>query len=171
MVVSGPWPQMTGIEPGKAKSFSRMEARIASVSPPLRSVRPMERRKSVSPEKRSGSSPSSAKQVRGLLRKRFVELPVVGVKADGSLGDLGDLPRAGDVIEMRVRVEKGDGPHLRGSQDGENPLGLVAGIDDDGLSRRFVHHDRAVALQRTDGERLDECGHVQRSDRGLRTKD
>ena len=60
----GPVTADDGKVPRRGRTaVSRMDARIVSVSPPQRSVRPIERRKSVSPEKRTDWSPSSRKQV------------------------------------------------------------------------------------------------------------
>ena len=179
------------------KSFSRIEARIASVSPPQRSVRPIERRNSVSPAKRIGWSPSSRKQVEpgvcpgvwmarsaygpkrivsasasgvsggsgasarrpkkaGLLGQRVVEGAVGRMEADRRSRGFLDRPRAGDVVEVRVRVDEGDGHELCRFESAQDALGLVARIDDDRLARNRIREHRAVALQRPDRKRLDD---------------
>src|SRR5581483_10831745 len=49
IVVAAPCPVMTRASSGKVSSLPRIDFRIASESPPQRSVRPMVPRKSVSP--------------------------------------------------------------------------------------------------------------------------
>src|SRR6266496_5150090 len=96
IVVPGPCPQTTGVAPGREKSFPRIEARMAWVSPPRRSVRPIERRKRVSPEKRTGWVPSSRKQVEpgvcpGVWMARSKEFPkrITSPSAIGASGGRG----------------------------------------------------------------------------------
>jgi putative ABC transport system permease protein len=62
IVVSSPCPGRTRRSPGSVRRRVSIEATRSSQEPPGKSVRPTERRKSVSPEKRTGASPSSRKQ-------------------------------------------------------------------------------------------------------------
>lgn len=87
-----------------------------------------------------------------LKRDILVKLPVSLVEANGRSALAPHSTRPADVIEMRVRVDEilhvdALGPKLR-----EDPLRLIARIDDDGLARRLAGDDAAVALQWTDGK-------------------
>jgi hypothetical protein len=62
------------------------------------------------------------------------------------------------VVEVGVRVDERRRPHAESAEASENPFGLVAAVDDDGLLAVEIGHDRADALQRTDGEVFDVDG-------------
>jgi hypothetical protein len=61
-------------------------------------------------------------------------------------------PRGRHVVEMAMGME--EGLDLEALHAGEDLLGVVARIDDDGLARALVAEDVAVAAQRADRRRL-----------------
>ena len=74
------------------------------------------------------------------------------MQVQGRAGLLLHLPGREEVIQMGVRVD--DAHHLEPMliQTRHDQLGIAARIDDDGLFRHRIADDRAVALQRADGE-------------------
>lgn len=103
-------------------------------------------------QRRLGAEPEEG----GLFGERVVEGAVGRVESDGRPRGFLERAGAGDVVEVRVRVEERNRLELRGLERAQNALRLVSGIDDDGLPRDRVREDRAVALQRSDGKSLDE---------------
>ena len=86
----------------------------------------------------------------------LVERPVARVHEDRRARDALDQRRGARVVEVRMRVDEGDRSQAGPGERLEDPVGLVPRVHDDGLAGRRVRHDRAVALERTDREGLDE---------------
>ena len=78
IVVAAPWPVSTSVESGSGSTTSRSERCIASLSPPGRSVRPIEPANSTSPLTMVRSSPSSAAGRRAPRRARTSPSPRCG---------------------------------------------------------------------------------------------
>jgi hypothetical protein len=80
---------------------------------------------------------------------------VIFVEKDGSAGEVLQLERAADVVDVAVRDQ--DLLELE-SEVGEaavNPADFIAGIDDDGFGGILVAKEGAIALQGADDERLE----------------
>ncbi len=75
-----------------------------------------------------------------------------------------------DVVEVGVCVDERRRPHAESVEASENPFGLVAAVDDDGLPAVEIGHDRADAPQRTDGEVFDVDGAHERACRSRGTR-
>src|SRR5581483_988343 len=75
------------------------------------------------------------------------EWEVGRVVDDGCAGDLLELERAGDVVDMRVSDDDLTNGQLMLRERRQNPRDLIAGIDDDCFTRLLVAKDRAVALE------------------------
>jgi len=88
----------------------------------------------------------------GLGGHEIDERNVVLAVEDGRAGDLLEGERAGDVVDVGVGYEDLADGELVLVEEGEDAGDVVAGIDDDGLTRGFVAEDGAVALQEADGE-------------------
>ncbi len=78
----------------------------------------------------------------------LLQLPIVRIHVDRRAGGLFQFLRAADMID--VRVSDYDGLHRQAVPPDHcpAPANLVAGIHHQGLARRLVAEDRAVALQR-----------------------
>ena len=81
---------------------------------------------------------------------------VVPVQRDGAARRLLDVARLVDVIEVRVRVDDPFHRQIVVAHDLEDALMLAARIDDDRLLGVGAGEHRAVALERADGECLEE---------------
>lgn len=98
-------------------------------------------------------------EIRSLVGQRVVERPVAVVDPDRGAGRALQPRRATDVVEVPVRVKESDRLALRRREREEDPVRLVARVDDDRLARVQIGDDRAVALERPDRDRSDEgCG-------------
>src|SRR5258706_4811732 len=103
---------------------------------------------------------------RGLPIERFVERDVAFVEKERRAGDAREERRDTDVVQVRVRVEEADGLQPVRGESRQDAVRLVARVDDERLLRLQVGDDRAVALERSDRERVDELEtHVRDSKR------
>ncbi|MNZ35087.1 hypothetical protein D3C78_524770 [compost metagenome] len=77
---------------------------------------------------------------------------VVLVQVQGGAGALLHFAGREEMIEVRMGVDDADQLQAVRLQPRHDQLGIAARVDDDGLLRHRVADDRAVALQRADGE-------------------
>jgi len=67
-----------------------------------------------------------------------------------SAGCFPDAPESSDVIDMCVRDNDCGYAQLVATDDIEDPLGVVAGIDYQSLARSWVADNMTIALQHSD---------------------
>ncbi|MNV72513.1 hypothetical protein D3C71_1656100 [compost metagenome] len=77
---------------------------------------------------------------------------VVLVQVQRGAGQFLEPAGGEEVIEVRMGVDDADQGQAVGLQAGEDLLRVATWIDDDGLLAEWVADQRAVALQRADGE-------------------
>ncbi|MNS63086.1 hypothetical protein D3C72_961720 [compost metagenome] len=70
----------------------------------------------------------------------------------GRAGFLLELAGSQEMIEVRMGVNDADHFQPQGVETRQDQLMIATRIDDDGLFRYRIADDRAVALQRADGE-------------------
>jgi hypothetical protein len=87
--------------------------------------------------------------------KKVVQGPVGLVDTRGGACGSLKLGGAAHVIEVRVRMYDRIDLYAESRQAAPNDVVVPAGIDDDGALGLEVGHDRAVAPERTDGQRFD----------------
>ena len=80
---------------------------------------------------------------------------VIFVEEDGRAGEVFELERAADVVDVGVGDEDLLELQAEVRDAAVDAADLVAGVDDDSLGGFFVAEQGAVALQRTDGEGLE----------------
>jgi hypothetical protein len=88
------------------------------------------------------------------------QFKVVLVQQDGCAGNAFDLERPAHVVDVAVGDEDLLERKAKVGQSAVNAGNLVAGIDNDGFVSLLVAQDRAIALQRTDGEGLEDHGTI-----------
>jgi len=82
------------------------------------------------------------------------------VEEDGSAGEGFELERSADVVDVGVSDEdllEGEAVGLEAAVDAGD---FVAGVNDDGFASLFVGKNGAIALQRADGEGLEDHGFI-----------
>jgi hypothetical protein len=81
-----------------------------------------------------------------------IERKVVTVHHDGGASVLVKLGEPADVVDVRVGADDGFDLKFVATEETEDALNFIAGINDDGFERARVANDGAVALQHTNGE-------------------
>ncbi len=109
------------------------------------------------PRKRESRRHGHPKQL-GLLGQILVEKEVSLMKVHPGPHARRHRRRAADVIEMGVSVDQCDGPKAMRVQTGADLVGLVSGIDDQGVPRVGIAQNCAIAPEHSDGKGLDEKG-------------
>ncbi len=89
---------------------------------------------------------------RGLHGQHLLQFGVVEIHVNGRARDPLEFLRAADVIDMRVGDYDGRHFQVVARENFENARDFVAGVDDHGFAGLLVAEDRAVALQRADGQ-------------------
>jgi hypothetical protein len=92
---------------------------------------------------------------RGLLLHHLEKREIVFVEKDGSSGEVLQLERAADVVDVAVRDQDLLELEAKVSEAAVNSADFIAGIDDDGFGGILVAKQGAVALQGADDERLE----------------
>ena len=82
---------------------------------------------------------------------RTLELRAVDRRARGA----GDGRDGADVVEVRVREQNRVDPHPELVDEAQDPVGLLAGIDDQGVLRAVAADEVAVLGHRADREAAD----------------
>ena len=90
----------------------------------------------------------------GLNVHHFDQREIVLVVEDGSAGELLEAMGARDVVDVRVGDDDFFDGEAVGGEDGDDARNVVAGVNYDGFVGGLISEDRAVALQRADGEDL-----------------
>lgn len=84
----------------------------------------------------------------GLNVHHFDQRQVVLVVEDGRSGELLEVLRSGDMVDVGVSDDDLLDRELMLFEGGDDAGDVVAGIDDDGLAGDFIAQDGAVALER-----------------------
>ena len=96
---------------------------------------------------------------RGLYVDHAIKLQIVGMHSNGSAGGFPDAPESSHVIDMRVRDNDCGYTQLVATDDVEDPLGVVPGINNQSLVRFWIADNMAIALQHSNRENfVDEFG-------------
>ncbi len=77
---------------------------------------------------------------------------IILIEQNGRARRRAQLHRSANVVDVGVGDDDLLHLQLLLADDGEDVFDVVAGIDDHGFARGFIADDRAVAVQRTDGE-------------------
>ena len=91
---------------------------------------------------------------RRLHGQHFQQRIIILVEQDGRAGGLSQLGRAADMINMCVGYDDLFHRKLVPLHDGKHARDVIARINDNRLARALIANDRAVALQRPNGNDL-----------------
>ena len=96
----------------------------------------------------------------GLIGHEIELGQVVLVEEDGGAGGFFEEGRAADVVDVAVGDDDLLQREVVGLEEGKDLRDIVAGIDDHGFAGGVVTEDGAVALERADGEGLEDHGSI-----------
>jgi PleD family two-component response regulator len=95
--------------------------------------------------------PDLESEQRTLLNGHVVQELVVAVQVDGNVERLFRSGDTGDVVDVGVRQQDGLDLDVEIANRAEQLVDLIARVDEDGLTRSFARHDKAVLVERCDG--------------------
>lgn len=96
----------------------------------------------------------------GLFGHDFQKGKIIFVEIDGCAGEGFQLERSADVVDVGVSDEDLLQDEAEGGETAVDSGDFVAGVDHDSFASLFVGEDGAIALQRADGEGLEDHGFI-----------
>jgi hypothetical protein len=82
----------------------------------------------------------------------LIERQVFAVHEHGSTGELMQLGKTTDVIDVGVRADDGFDGEFVAAEEGEEAFDFVTGIDDQSFAGNGIADDGAIAMEHPDGD-------------------